>query len=44
MSLIGFHVEVASGKFSKKADHGRWFGDEPKNHPTKEYHDQPETE
>jgi len=23
---------VVSGEFSKKADHGRWFGDEAKNH------------
>jgi hypothetical protein len=35
---------VVSGEFSKKADHGKWFGAEAKNHQQKEYHDPPEAE
>ena len=36
--------EVVSGEFSKKADHGKWFGAKAKNHQQKEYHDPPEAE
>jgi len=35
---------VVSGEFSKKADHGKWFGAKAKNHQRKEYHDPPEAE
>jgi hypothetical protein len=35
---------VVSGEFSKKADHGKWFGAKAKNHQQKEYHDPPEAE
>ena len=37
-------VRVVSGEFSKKADHGKWFGAKAKNHQRKEYHDPPEAE
>jgi hypothetical protein len=35
---------VVSGEFSKKADHGKWFGAKAKNHQQKEYHDPPKAE
>jgi hypothetical protein len=35
---------VVSGEFSKKADHGKWFGAKAKNHQRKEYHDPPKAE
>jgi hypothetical protein len=37
-------LPVVSGEFSKKADHGKWFGAKAKNHQQKEYHDPPEAE
>ncbi len=39
-----FSFWVVSGEFSKKADHGKWFGAKAKNHQQKEYHDPPKAE
>jgi hypothetical protein len=41
---VSRHRSVVSGEFSKKADHGKWFGAKAKNHQQKEYHDPPEAE
>ena len=40
----GKKIAVVSGEFSKKADHGKWFGAKAKNHQRKEYHDPPKAE
>jgi hypothetical protein len=42
LRLIACASGVVSGEFSKKADHGKWFGAKAKNHRTKENHDPPE--
>jgi len=42
LELMGRAPAVVSGEFSKKADHGKWFGAKAKNHQQKEYHDPPE--
>jgi hypothetical protein len=42
--IPGNPKKVVSGEFSKKADHGKWFGAKAKNHQRKEYHDPPEAE
>ena len=42
--LYEIAIRVVSGEFSKKADHGKWFGAKAKNHQQKEYHDPPEAE